>query len=354
MPAFEAIPLWGNFGIFALAAAAVWLAGVRLEAAVKKISTATKLGTAFGGFVLLAVATSLPEVATTITGGVIGNAALVTNNLLGGVMMQTAILAVADCMLRRGALTSCTPQFSLLLGGVSLVMLIGVALAVMTAGDHFPVAGVGLGTTAIFSVHLILVYLNYRARRDPRWEPILADRDEESTAARSNREDEKESEENSITLRKAWLVFAGGGVVIFVAGWAVMVTAETITKQTGMAASFVGATFVAIATSLPELSTTITAVRRGHNAMAVSNIFGSNLWDVSLLFVGDVFFRAGPLLGAAPRQAMFTGSLGLVMTCVYLWGLLERQDRTVWRAGVDSAIVLVLYFGGLFVLYTMG
>ena len=156
------------------------------------------------------------------------------------------------------------------------------------------------------------------------------------------------------TLHKAWLVFAGGSAAIFVAGWAVMASAEALTKQTGMAASFVGATFVAIATSLPELSTTITAVRRGHNAMAVSNIFGSNLWDVSLLFVGDLFFRSGPLLGAAPKQAMFTASLGLVMTCVYLWGLLERQDRTVWRFGIDSIIVLVLYFGGLAVLYTMG
>jgi cation:H+ antiporter len=50
---------------------------------------------------------------------------------------------------------------------------------------------------------------------------------------------------------------------------------------------------------------------------------------------------------------MFTASLGLVMTCVYLWGLLERRDRQFLRMGIDSIIVLALYLGGLVVLYTI-
>lgn len=365
MPAFDNFSLWVNITIFVAAAVCVWLAGTRLERAVEFISEKTGIGSAFGGFVLLAAATSLPELATTITGGIIGNAALLTNNLLGGVMMQTAVLAVADGALRRGALTACSPSFELLLGGVSLVMLLGVTLVVMTMGDHVSIGGVGVGTAAILSVHLTLMYLNYRSRAHPRWkptadgsegEPVSSNADEEDKKDQGEKESKNDKEDKAKvqTLRAAWMVFAISSVVILIAGWAVMVSAEALTEQTGVAASFVGATFVAIATSLPELSTTVAAVRRGHNAMAVSNIFGSNLWDVSLLFIGDVFFRSGPLLGAAPKQAMFTASLGLVMTCVYLWGLLERRDRTVGRFGIDSVVVLILYGGGLAVLYQMG
>jgi cation:H+ antiporter len=348
---FESFPIWVNFAILLVAAVCVWIAGVRLESAVRAISTKTRLGTAFGGLVLLALATSLPELATTITGSVMGNAALVTNNLLGGVMLQTAVLAAADFALRRGALTYFAPQFTLLIGGVSLVMLLGVTLSVMAVGDHIAIAGIGLGTALIFAVHLTLVYISYRSGEHPGWQPT-ARKDREEAPSESKKEGDQEAEETP--LRKAWLIFAICSLVIFAAGWLVMLSAEGLTKQTGIAASFIGATLVAFATSLPELSTTITAVRRGHNAMAISNIFGSNMWDVSLLFIADIFFRSGPLLGAAPRQAMFTGSLGLVMTCLYLWGLLERRNRTFWRAGIDSVANLLLYVGGLLVLYTMG
>lgn len=339
----DALPLWVNLAIFAAAAVCVWFAGVRLEAAVQTISEKTGIGSAFGGLVLLGLATSLPELATTITGGTIGNAALVSNNLLGGVMMQTAVLSVADLALRRGALTFFAPKYSLLLGGVSLASLLGVALTVLILGDTISFLGVGLGSTTIFAANMMLIYLNYRSRK-PRWNPAVPHRE--------MKKPKPVTEPRS--LRQAWIVFATGSAAIFLAGSVVMLSAETLTKQTGLAASFVGATLVAITTSLPELSTTISAVRRGHNAMAVSNIFGSNLWDVSLLFIGDIFYRQGPLLANAPRQAMFTCALGIVMTCVYLWGLLERRNKTLLRAGIDSIVVLAIYFGGLTMLYRMG
>lgn len=350
MEFFHSLPIWWNFGILGLAGVFVWLGGVKIEGAVQTISKRTSLGTAFGGMLLLALSTSLPEIATTVTGGVLGDAELLTNNLLGGVTMQTAVLAVADMFLRRGALTHFAPSFVILLSGVLLVMLLGAAVTIMVMHETISIAQVGLGTTAIFITHILLSYGTYRSRDNPRWEAVIPEKTER--AAEANPKEPKITDEN-MSLRKAWVVFAMGSLVILLGGSVVMMAAEALTTQTALGASFIGATFVAITTSLPELSTTTTAVRRGHHALAISNILGSNLWCVSLLFVGDLFFRSGPLLTAAPRQAIFNASLGIVMTCVYLWGLLERKDRTIWRFGVDSVVVLVLYVGGLVVLYTM-
>ena len=350
MPDFNAWPVWGTLGVFAGAALVVWIAGVRLEASVEVISRRTGLGSAFGGLVLLALATSLPELATTVTGALLGNAALLTNNLLGGVAMQMTVLVFADAVLRRGALTFFAPSYSVLLGGVSLVLLLAVTLAVLTAGDPFAIGWIGIGAILIFAVHLTVVYFTYRAGAHPRWQPIRPQEGEEEAEQRATVA-EKHPEHS---LRWHWTAFGVCSAAILVAGWAVMRTAEALTEQTGIGASFIGATLVAIATSLPEVSTTTAAVRRGNYEMAISNIFGSNLWDVSLLFIGDLFFRSGPLLAVAPRQAMFTASLGIVLTCIYLWGLLERRNKTVGVFGIDSLVAMIVYLAGLAVLYRMG
>lgn len=350
MPDFASWPLYGTLLAFGGAALVVWIAGVRLEAAVEVISHRTGLGSAFGGLVLLAVATSLPEVATTISGAYIGNAALLTNNLFGGVAMQMAILVIADAVLRRGALTFFAPSFSVLLGGVSLVLQLSLAIAVMSAGDPLAIGWVGAGSAGIFCVHLGVLYLTYQGGGNPRWKPVWREKKNKSLVGNLTRRTKGQEEPS---LRHESVVFALCSSAILVAGWTVMHTAEALTKQTGLGASFVGATLVAIATSLPEVSTTTAAVRRGNYEMAISNIFGSNLWDVSLLFVGDLFLRSGPLLSIATREATYTAALGLVITSIYLWGLLERRNQTIGRFGIDSIFAAIAYVGGLLLLYQM-
>jgi cation:H+ antiporter len=85
--------------------------------------------------------------------------------------------------------------------------------------------------------------------------------------------------------------------------------------------------------------------------MAVANILGTNCLEVALFLPADLFYRAGPILAAADRFALFAAALGIVVTCVFLCGLLERRDRTVLGMGVDSAAVLVIYAVGFGTLY---
>lgn len=102
VPDFQQLPLWANLSAFGAGGVAVWIAGTRLARQVDEIGERTGLGQALLGLLLLGVATSLPEIATTISGAIIGNAQLVVGNLFGGVAFQITVLAIVDVIAVRG------------------------------------------------------------------------------------------------------------------------------------------------------------------------------------------------------------------------------------------------------------
>jgi cation:H+ antiporter len=117
-------------------------------------------------------------------------------------------------------------------------------------------------------------------------------------------------------------------VLVCIGGYLIVLSTEHIAESTGASQSFLGFTLVAFATSLPEMSTTIAASRRGHGITAASNIFGSNGFDVALLALVAAV-ASGPMFADALIPSLFAASLGMLVTAIYLVGLLERQDRTV-------------------------
>jgi cation:H+ antiporter len=340
--AFEQHPLWVNVGLFALGAAIVWAAGTRLSRYADPVAERTGLGHAFIGALLLGGITSLPELATTLTASIGGNGPLAVNNVLGGVAMQVAILAVADALMGGRALSSVIDTSAVLLQGTGLILVLALTAAAITAGSVV-VLGVDLWTLAIFVVALLSLYSIKQYEADPRWRP-----QEESAAEAAPGEAPSDLSTGQLA---AWV--AGAGLLVVGAGYLVARTGEAIAVQSGLGASFVGAILLAIATSLPEVSTTFEAVRLGHYRLAFSNIFGTNLLDVALLLVADIGFRGGGVLEEVGAFSQFGALLGLVLTAIYLMGLLQRRSRTVLRMGIDSALVLAVYLGGVGVLYSM-
>ena len=347
---FQTYPIPLNLALFAVAAGIVWLVGTRLSSLADQLAEQSGLGQGFVGLVLLAVTTSLPEISTTATASLAGNPALATNNLLGGVAMQTAVLGLADVRLARGALTFFTPDPGLLLEGTTLVLLLGLVLAGVAAGPVFTLFGVGLWTVLVGCFYLLAIYLIWSYEGAGAWRPVKTP-EQVDRQQRGKRPDQTRYGDRS-TRQLAWL-FVAGGIVLLVAGWTVASVSEALAVDTGLGSSFVGATLLALSTSLPEVSTTLAAVRLGAYRMAFSNIFGSNILMVGLLLPADLLYRQGPLLAAVDSSAVFAAGVGIVVTAVYLIGLIERRDKTVWGLGLDSAAVLVLYAGSLVVLYQL-
>ena len=376
MPAFEGYPLWINLAVFAGAAAVVWIAGSSLSRHADVIADRTGLGQAFAGMLLLATVTSLPELATTVTATAAGSLPLAVANLLGGVSMQTAILAIVDgVIVGRAALTRRSPQPALLLQGLLVVALLAVTLAALALDGGPALAGIGVGSVALVLLYAAGMYATHAYEGHPRWQPIrsggepgaatkgeargdappvgganAADATDVAEAERVRRARLRERFEGTSTARVA-ASFGAAAVAILAAGWTVARVADALAEQTGLGATLVGFVLVATTTSLPEVSTTVSAARLGAYGMAIGNIFGSNAFDTTLLAVADVVHRDGPVLAAAEPWIAFAAALGILVTCAYLWGLVERSNRTVLRLGVDSATVLALYVSGVVVLY---
>ena len=348
LPDFRALSVWANVVIFVGAGLLVWLAGTRLAYYADAISERTRLSKAFLGLILLGVATSLPEIVTTITGALLDNAPLVAGNLFGGVALQITVLAIVDMVAMRRALTFFTPQPVLLFQGVMLLLLLSVALAGAAAGDPLSIGGFGL--TPVLLVIGYIATVNWSRPGDdrlPRWRATHVPSFEDAAAQREH----ESSGYDDYSNRRLFTVSVLSGLLILAAGWALAQTGDALSQQTGLGASFVGVAFVAASTSLPELSTALAAVRQGNHQMAVSNILGTNCLEVALFFLADAAYRGGPILAATDNSAIFAATIGMVVTCIYLVGLLERRNRTWLRMGYDSIAVLVAYSVGLVGLY---
>src|SRR3954463_3586935 len=141
--------------IFAGAALAIWIAGIRLSSSTDALDTRLGLGSALGGLLLLALATDLPELAITITAAASNNLGLAVGNLLGGIAIQTLVLAALDFG------TGPDRPISYMVGSLLLV-LEGALVAVLTVmaimATQMPsdveLFGVGPATLAIVVVWL--------------------------------------------------------------------------------------------------------------------------------------------------------------------------------------------------------
>jgi cation:H+ antiporter len=146
---------------------------------------------------------------------------------------------------------------------------------------------------------------------------------------------------------------AASALVILGAGYGLATVGDVIARQSGLGSSFVGVTLMAFATALPEASTVFASMYRGLYTMAISDILGSNIINVMLLFGIDAVTPGGPVLSLVGDFSAIGALLGLAVTGLFMMGLAERADRTFLRMGRDSAAVLAVYSGGMFLLYSM-
>lgn len=335
------MPLWAVGAIFMCAAAAVWAAGSRLAMSVDAIARKLRIGPAFAGMLLLGGITSLPELATVTTSSITGNASLAINNLLGSVAVNVLLLAAADIVFGRGALTSVVAKPATLMQGVLGMMLLGMVSMIIISGDY-PLFGVGVGSIIVAVGALLAIRIAASFEQREVWQPA------EDAEGQSDGEGEERKDPRS--LRRLVLITSGLGLLILVAGIALSQSADAIATKTGISSGMVGFVLVSFATSLPELSSIITAVREKRYELAVGDIFGTNLFNLILLLVADAVASGGPVLGSAGTFEALGALLAVLMTGCFTVGLLERKDRTVWRMGYDAVGALVLFGAGMLVM----
>ena len=334
--------------VFALAAGAVWVAGIRLSDTTDVLLERFGLGQALGGLILLAIVTNLPEIAITTSASLSGELGIAVGNILGGIAIQTAVLVLVDAFGVRGgrSLSYLAASLSLVLEGTLVIIVLAVTVMSSQLPSSLIFGRVTPGGLLILVCWVVGIVLLYKAQWRLPWseeqEPPGSQRVPKGTArARKDRD----ARNKGISTTQTLVVFAVASVITLVAGVALEQSGEIIAGRIGMNGILFGSTVLAAATALPEVSTGLASAKLGDYQLAVSDIFGGNA------FLPVLFFLAGLLSGQAvfPQLRdtdMYLIGLGVLLTCVYIYGLIFRPQRTVLRMGLDSLVVLVLYLLG--------
>jgi cation:H+ antiporter len=336
--------------LFGAAAAAVWFSGSRLVIYADEVADRLRIGRALMGLVFLAAATSLPEIVTTGIAAAENKPSLALGNLFGGITLQFAILGVADAFTRGAAITSYPRKTTLMVEGLAMAFLLALLFAILTLGEIGIFGHVGLGSTMLGVAYVVTIAVLRKHDADDPWMPVTVPEAGEADAE----EGVFVSSFPEVSTAMLEMRFVALSAVIFIAGALTVAMADRIAEQTGLGTGLIGVTLLAGVTSLPELSTTISAVRIGAYTMAISNIFGSNLLMVALVWPADLLYRDGPILAQFEPVLDIALISGLLATMVYMAGLLFRSRRKVIGLGLDALTVLALFAVSLVLYWVRG
>ena len=155
-----------------------------------------------------------------------------------------------------------------------------------------------------------------------------------------------------ISSKKAYIKFLVlASAIVFIGVWLAYL-GEEIAVRTGIGESFVGALLLAAATSLPEVVSSLAAIKLDAVDLAVSNVFGSNLFNLAILGTYDLFYLPGNLLDNVNQIHIFTGIIGMVMTSVAITGLIyNAARRTRLYITWDGITLIILYVGAMYTIY---
>lgn len=341
---FETLSLWTNTAIFAGSAIAVWLAGARLARHADKIAEKTGLGRELLGMLLQGGLTPLPELAVAVSATVAGAPVLSISTVLGSAAANMVVLAGADALFGRPALTATPATAETMLQGVLGIVLLALVIGAHLGGDRL-FWGMGAWSWLLLAAFLGMVWLMSKSQGLKSWVPVP--RHDPGPRPDGGQIDQE------FSMRSLVLRTAAASVVILVAGFLLANSGEALAWQTGLGTSFFGAVLLGLSTSLSEISTVFAAVRLRRYEMAMGNVFGANLFNTLIIVVVDAIHPGAPVLVEAGRFAAFAALLAIVLTALFLVGMMERRDRTVLRMGIDSLGVLVCYSAGVAMLYQL-
>ncbi|MGZ4518273.1 MAG: sodium:calcium antiporter, partial [Mycobacteriaceae bacterium] len=307
------------------------------------------LGQALGGLILLAVATNLPEIAITYSAAASGQLDVAVSNILGGIAIQTVVLVALDAfgVRQRRPLTYQAASLTLVIeGAVVLAVLVAVVM-----GTQLPKTLVRFrlspDVVLIAVIWVVGLLLTQRAARALPWEGSGEAPDSQpEPRGHSQKKRAQDAASKGVSTVRAAAVFGGAALATLVAGALVEESGTVAADHLGLSGALFGATVLAAATSLPEVSTGLASARQGDFKLAFGDIFGGNAF-LPVLFLLATLVSGKAVLPNAHASDIYLTGLGALLTVVYMAGLLFRPAKEHARLGMDSIAVLALYIVGV-------
>lgn len=274
------------------------------------IAAILKIPTIIVGLTIVAFGTSAPEAAVSITSSIVGNNAMAASNVVGSnlfnMLMVIGIAALMSNLLMEKSVLNKDLPF---LVGITVLW----AIFLVIGWDISAIEGIIL-------LALLVIYVVYLIR----------------DAKKSS--DANYVEKPKLTTPKSIIFILVGLAGIIIGGDLVVDSASATAIALGMSETLVGLTIVAIGTSLPELVTSITALRKGENQLVIGNVVGSNIFNILFVLGASSAISRIPIDSSMLIDVLFM--VAVTVLCFIFGKTQEKYDK---KEGIILIILFIAY-----------
>jgi cation:H+ antiporter len=329
--------------LFVVAGAVIWWAGAILASTTDAIDSHFGWGEGLGGAVFLAISTNLPEVAIIVGGALTNSLALAVGNILGGIAIQTVVIAVLDGpgLRRKVPLSSAVSSLTIAIEAFVLIVILMLCIVGTLSPPQLVIARTTPAEIAIVIAWLAGLWLVAHNEDRGAWRLAREELAEESKLVSASRR----------PIGQLVALFALAAAATLIAGVVLELTSTVAADRFHMQGVIFGATILAATTALPEVTTGLYAVKAGRYELAMSDVIAGNAF-LPVLFLLGTLLSGQAILPDAQRPDLYLTALGALLTAVYGIGVILRSERVLLGAGIYSIVVVVCYIvgiGGLFV-----
>jgi len=316
----------------------VALAGIRLARDGDTLAEGTGLGGLWMGAILVAAATSLPELTTGVNAVLQGHPSLAAGDLFGACMANMMILAVSDLVTRGPRMLTRVTVNQALVGAVGISLTVIAALGILLDSGHTAIV-LGWPTLAIAFTYTAGMRLLHVNREAP---PFRTEAQVEKVAPTPTQ------------LRTGLVGFVVSAAAIIVAAPTLASSAAQLGEQFGVSEGFAGMIFLAITTTLPEAAVTLGAIRIGAYSLAVGNLLGSNCFNIAVLVPLDLVFGRGSLMAALDPTLVIAALFATLLMGLAVLEALNKSEKRIWLLEPGPTFMLLTYAVGLVAVYRAG
>jgi len=337
--------------LFTITAAVIVIAGYRMTIYGDIIGSRSSLGYTWVGTILLASVTSLPELVTAFTVSTLGKADIVIGNIFGSNNFNMLIVFIIDLMiivpiLRKVQKTHIASGIIAIL--LSIVAILSMGLQFIIGRDnlgYYSTLPIGLDSLLIIAGYIYgMVYIF------------------KSASASTNVPESPNEEYEKISTRVAYIRYTLYAFAIVTSGICMGILGAKLADapinifgiSLTLGGTLMGTLFFAITTSLPELVVTMSCIKLKSYNMALGNVLGSNLFNLAIIGLADIFFTKGPILVHADYNQLITIILSVLMISLVILGIKNGAKKVMLKKlSFETLLLPILYLIGFIILWKL-
>ena len=320
--------------LFVILSATIFITGKKLVIYGDILAEKLSLGHTTVGIIFVASITSLPELITGVSAVTLADSPdIAVGEIFGSCMFNLLILAILDAFYKDKPVTT-QVHYGLTLSTTFGIILITVALSGILLKTIIP----SVGWINLTSIIIVFLYIS-SIRIITIYEKNLIE------------EAVQELQYEDIDTKNVLVKYLINSVILVISALFLPKVGKEITEEYGLSESFFGTLFVALVTSLPEFAVSLSAVKLNLLTMAVANILGSNVFNIFIIAINDLFYIKGSIFNHIDTSNIIPAISSILMSSVVIIGLIYRAEKKIGMFAYESIVLIFMYLLTIYLMY---